>query len=309
MGFAVQKLDFRTGVFQIACAPNAGGPESAAIELKIFEDVLEGITTDPLGAQVDLRKELIAHLGQRITLLTDCRTPITPQSEELLVAIEVVDADAVAKTINKIMEAEPDAQKHVFEGQTIWEIINEPEEVVELKLEGPGFGSFVAEEDVQEDGGEILEEPLFANPAIAVVHGHLVFASQIDLIRNVLKRRDQRDSLAQAQDYQLVSDALEKLGARGDSFRSFTRTDEAYRTTYELIRQGRMPESESLLGKFLNRLLGADEEGVLRQQKIDGAKMPAYQIVRRYLGPAGLYARSEENGWFVSGCLLTKDAE
>ena len=31
--------------------------------------------------------------------------------------------------------------------------------------------------------------------------------------------------------------------------------------------------------------------------------------VRRYLGPAGVYVRSEDNGWYVAGCLLSKDVE
>jgi hypothetical protein len=70
-----------------------------------------------------------------------------------------------------------------------------------------------------------------------------------------------------------------------------------------------MPESETMLGRLLNRMLGPEEEGVLREQELDGSKMPDFQIVRRYLGPHGLYVRSHDEGWFVQGCLLTKEAE
>ena len=76
--------------------------------------------------------------------------------------------------------------------------------------------------------------------------------------------------------------------------RSFSRTDEEYRPTYELIRQGKMPESESLLGKLLNRLLGPEDEDVLREQQIDGSQLPDFEAVRRYLGPAGLFLRIEK---------------
>jgi hypothetical protein len=110
-------------------------------------------------------------------------------------------------------------------------------------------------------------------------------------------------------DYQIVGDALGKIGSNEDSVHVFTRTDEAYRPTYELIRQGKMPESKTLLGKLLNRLLGPEEEGILREQQIDGSKMPEFDAVRRYLGPAGLFVRSDEDGWFTAGCMLSKDLE
>ena len=88
---------------------------------------------------------------------------------------------------------------------------------------------------------------------------------------------------------------------------SFTRTDEAYRGAYELLRTGKMPESESMMGKMLNSLLGEGKEGVLRSQRIDGSKLPDYDMVRRYLGPAGLTMTSEPTGWLLTGFTLIKE--
>ena len=68
-----------------------------------------------------------------------------------------------------------------------------------------------------------------------------------------------------------------------------------------------MPEAESMFGKFLNRLLGPDEEGVQREQEIDGRELPKFEEVSKYLGPTGLFARSQADGWFLSGFLLTKE--
>ena len=79
--------------------------------------------------------------------------------------------------------------------------------------------------------------------------------------------------------------------------------------TYELIKQGQMPQAETLVGKALNSLLAPDEEGAVREQEIDGSKLPDYQAVRRYLGPAGMYVRTEKDGWSITGCLLSKEAE
>ena len=102
--------------------------------------------------------------------------------------------------------------------------------------------------------------------------------------------------------------ALDKLGAGNDCVRLFSRTDEAYRATYELVRQGKMPEAETLFGKLLNRLFEPEEEGVVREQYIDGSKLPEYDAARRYLGPAGFFVRSEDNGWSITGCLMNKQA-
>ena len=52
-----------------------------------------------------------------------------------------------------------------------------------------------------------------------------------------------------------------------------------------------------------------EEEGEMREQYLDGSKLPDYQVVRRYLGPGGFYIRSEDDGWSISGVLLTKEAE
>jgi hypothetical protein len=49
-----------------------------------------------------------------------------------------------------------------------------------------------------------------------------------------------------------------------------------------------------------------EEEGILRQQKIDGRQLPSFDTVRHYFSPAGLAVRSLDDGWFVVGATLTK---
>jgi hypothetical protein len=65
------------------------------------------------------------------------------------------------------------------------------------------------------------------------------------------------------------------------------------------------------LGKLLNAMFTSEdaEEGEIREQQLDGSKLPEFQVVRRYLGPTGFFIRTVEEGWSVSGCLLTKDME
>ena len=57
---------------------------------------------DPNGPKIDMRKELFVFLGDRISVLTDYKLPITTSSERLLFAIPAKDPKAVAKALEKL---------------------------------------------------------------------------------------------------------------------------------------------------------------------------------------------------------------
>jgi len=153
------------------------------------------------------------------------------------------------------------------------------------------------------------EEPHLPNSAVTVAKGHFMVSTHVDFLQRVLRDLEAEDHLPKSDDYQRVQTHLEKLSASSDSLRYFSRTDEEYQPAYELIRAGKMPESESLLGRVLNRLWGPEDKDVLRKQRIDGSNLPEFEAIRAYLGPAGGYMRSEPNGWYVTGVLLNKQAQ
>jgi hypothetical protein len=273
----------------------------------VFEEVIEGIKLDPKGPQVDLRKELVAHLGERATLLTDNKLPVTPQTQRVMLAIELTNPEAVARTLDKAMETDPNAEKREFNGHTIWEMVEEDTSELALSIDGPpGLGPFG---DGPAAEPEKEERPILPHSAITVANGHLIFATHINFIRDLLSGTAERQTLAESADYLAINHALDRLGGGNDSFRLFVRSDEAYLPGYEMLRQGRMAEAETLLGRLLNAVMAPEEEGVPREQQIDGSLLPDFQVVRRYLGPAGAYVKTEEQGWFTAGCLLSKDAE
>jgi hypothetical protein len=70
-----------------------------------------------------------------------------------------------------------------------------------------------------------------------------------------------------------------------------------------------MPEAETMLGKLLNHMLGDGKEGSVRKQEIDGGKLPDFETVRRYFGPAGISVVSVEDGWDITGFTTSKDLE
>jgi hypothetical protein len=270
---------------------------------EVFDDVLESIKTDENGPQIDIRADLIGYLGDRVTVISDLQIPITPKSERLLFAVPAKDEKHLAGVIQDWMETDPDTRKREIAGHVVWEIVDEKAELPMITIEGSPLDKPSGEEEVEEEE----ERALPPNSAVTVAHGHLFVATHIDILTKVLTEYENGAKLAQSADYLRVQAEIAAVAQPEQFGQSFTRTDEAYRGAYELLRTGKMPESESMMGKMLNSLLGEGKEGVLRSQRIDGSKLPDYDMVRRYLGPAGLTMTSEPTGWLMTGFTLLKE--
>ena len=221
-----------------------------------FEGVLEGLERDPYGPQVKVQKDFIAHLGQQVMVVTDYEVPITPQSERFLFVISLTNQKAIAATVKKFMESDPNASQSQFQGKTIWEIKEAEEELpdvdlVELDLLEP------AEEPQGNNGG--IGGGLTSS-AVCVTDGHLFIASHSDYLREIFSQDGKDTTLNSAGDYREVESALTQLMNGPVAARCFLRTDEVYRPTYELLRQGKMPESETLMGRLLNRMFTSPDD-------------------------------------------------
>jgi len=289
--------------FDEVIAGNEEGEES------VWEEALENMKEDPFGPQIDLREDLVRHLGQRVTLITDYLLPITPTSERLLLAIEAKDEAALAAVVKKSMETDDEIVRREFKNHVIWEVVEQQAPVDEfeaLDVDLPDGEDALGRGDDRDDI-PVEGERLLPHSAFCVAQGHLYVASHVDFLEKILTTADGGRTLGDAIEYKLVAKEIDELVHTEMSFRIFIRTDEAFRPTYELMRSGRMPESETMFGRLLNALLGDNDETELREQFIDASKLPDFQVVRRYLGPAGVCITTEENfGWFISGFLLNK---
>ncbi len=264
-------------------------------EKGVYRDVLESLRDDPDGPRVDIEKSIVAHLGNRITMITDNELPIGPKSERKVFAVNVTDEQPVAEAIAKLMQADKDAKKRDFDGYVIWEIVERTCEAPKLEIETPGEMTHTETETSPKHDDHFLP-----TSTVCVAQGHLFLASHIELLEKVLGQQKQHDSLAGATDFDAIS---KEAGALQPSpvLRAFSRTDLAFRPTYELIRTGQMPQSETLLGKFLNGVMGDGKDGVPRKQRIDGHALPEFEVVRHYFGPAGTVMSNLDDGWLLSG--------
>ncbi|MEX0714428.1 MAG: hypothetical protein WD278_18980, partial [Pirellulales bacterium] len=269
----------------------------------IWVDTLESYKNDPNGPQIDLERDMIAHLGRRVTIVTDYKLPITPTSQRHLVAIKASNADLLAKAIERSMANDPRVKRRSFEKHIVWEIIPEELVVLDVDIEGPGLREDLAVDDAEEQPVGVV----LPNSAVTVADGYLLVSSHVDLLEKILQDVAPRERLERDVDYRLVQAELAKLGSGPRCAEGFARTDEQYRATYEMFRLGRLPEMDTVFAQLLNAVLGEDKEGVIRKPQLDASKLPEYEVVRRYLGPAGSFVASEEQGWFVVGFTLSKD--
>jgi hypothetical protein len=277
-----------------------------------FETTLKGWKEDAYGPLVDVRKDFVGNMGQRVTIVTDYSTPITVSSERSLFAIEATDQRALAKTLEKWMSEEPDVERRELGDVVIWERVPPQAAVQQPQIEALGFSPLTMDDAEQPAASDEEDrDRVLPNSASCVALGHLIMASDINFLREILAGFGQNEMLTSSADYQQVATTMDRLAPGPHSTWSFARTDETYRPTYELVRQGKMPESETMFGKLLNNLLTTEvekEEGVLRKQRIDGTNLPSFEMVRRYFGPAGRAVRSDKDGWFLTGAVLNKEA-
>jgi len=266
-------------------------------EKGIFEDVIRSIREDPNGPRVDLRADLIGHLGTHCTAISEYELPIGPKSERIVFAIESTNSERLAETVRKVMANDPEAHRRSVGTFEVWEISQEQEELQEPEIEFDPVGAAAPRKPKEPKG--------LPNSAVCVAYDHLLIASHFDFLTEVLKPLEPRDTLINAFDYKSVAEDLDRLLPPEACGRFFSRGDETVRPTYELVRQGKMPQAETMLARLLNQVLGNGKKGQLRDQQIDGSTLPEFDTVRRYFGPIGAKIVALEDGWIIVGMALS----
>lgn len=280
-------------------------------EKGVWEDTLQSVKTDPNGPQIDIRDDLVAHLGGRGIVMRDFTLPISPHCERRLFAVEVANQEALMTSIERSMQGDPNVRELEIAGHKVWEISEEsapkddlPQIDIDEDTESEDEG------DGKDAGMEVKKLP---NSAVAVVDGYLLVASHIDFLERVISPINESDRLINDVAFQRVINEARRLN--GDAEKCavrFARTNEQYRITYELFRTGKLPEADTILAQVLNSLLSTEkeeEEGILRKPKLDGSKLPEFEAIESYLGDTGLIVSTEEEGWMATGFSINLEHE
>jgi hypothetical protein len=304
------------------------------------EEILDSILVDLRdardGPRVDLERDLVGNLGGRVTLVTDYQTPVGPKSERWIAGVKTSESNTVATALEKSLKNEANVRRREVAGFTVWEVVPEQQaaHTESLVIEVPGGRVQHADSDVEEfvafqpgksrfkqrgkrtQKQQQQQQRVIQNMALTVAYDHLFVASHVDLLERVLKQAGavqdagdgaKTDNLGAAADFSRVAEEMRTLGGGSVAAKFFSRSDEAMRINYELLRTNAMPKSQSILGKLLNEMFADGKPGSVRRARLDGSKLPPYDAVRRYLGPAGTFVVTEEDGWLVTGFMLAKD--
>jgi hypothetical protein len=139
----------------------------------------------------------------------------------------------------------------------------------------------------------------------------LMFASHVEMIRDSIVQANaatQSPLLAES-DYERVTSAItEHFGPEIGSAWQIVRNSLAYRVQYELFREGKLRQSQSMLASILDRLLQNEAEMRGKEQKVSGTKLPPFDQISHFLQPSGMMMRSTEHGWEFGSVLLARQA-
>ncbi|TWU26403.1 hypothetical protein Pla52o_02560 [Novipirellula galeiformis] len=272
---------------------------------EIFAPMIEGIRDDTDGPQIDLKKNVLPGLGDEVILLTDNTVPADVHSERMLVAVRLRNAKAIQVAVRKAMEVEPDASKiDVVPGVEVWRVQRGSES--DASFEADIFGDLGFDEETVEQA-----PPLLDHWAIAVVEdgkvpgdSYLMFSSHPELLIETVKRirKGESGGFAKLDEVKRVVDALKDLGAQEVSLSRIARTKLSLRAKYELLREGKLKDSDSVLASVIRRVFKDEEEG--EADPLDAAKLPPLSAIEKHLPEGGNFIVTEKDGWSLSGFYL-----
>jgi hypothetical protein len=272
-----------------------------------FEKALE---TTRIEMNVDV-SDVISKFDDQIYVITDTSLPIQEDSEQIAIVVPLKsDHEYVYENIKKSWPH----QHREFElaGHRIVEI-DDSIGAEELEIDEDDIWSdpeFNGEEEVVE---EEVDEPtfsLFAKRFCATTSEHLLVCNNLEFMEKLLSD-EAKPGLRDAADYQRVSASLDEMvELERVSFRQFERIDRVIRTNYEMMREGKMAASNTVLARILNHVFMSQNENTdkVRQQQIDASQLPSDfdKQVAPYLGPSGWVMETTNDGWLITGCLLER---
>nr|QEO74398.1 hypothetical protein [uncultured bacterium] len=246
-------------------------------EQGVWKETLTGWAKDPKGPKVEVRKDIVQHLKNKMVQVMAFQSPITGDSERQIAAFEADPAGAVDKPIDRMLSSDDTAKKTMI-GQS------------------PAF--------------EIYEDDQRKPPAKSIVCVHqntILSTSHADMLAKLLTPPADAKPLTELATFKAVAEELKKFGLSQISIHQFGQTDRQVQAYYELYRTGKLDElkGKSMAGSLLKQIAADDPKGAANARPAaDASKLPEFEKVRQFFGANGTLGVSEENGWFLKGVVL-----
>jgi hypothetical protein len=236
-------------------------------------NLVEQQLVGPNGGQpLSFQNDVFGPLGDRITVISDFKKPITEDSQRMLVAVALEDTKAFQGTLARLLELAGAApQKREFQGTTIYDFdVNLPNQPAGVQAG--------------------LSKPI----SIAIAKDTLFLTTDTTLLEQVL--RPGNPTLAESASYQSVAKEYPEKA----SGLSYVRPDESARLSYDLVKTGKFE-------KALQQATAARGREIPDIGKlIPGDKLPDFSVFAKYLSLGGGFSTMDEEGFLMTGFTLRR---
>ena len=223
----------------------------------VLDQVKQGLA-GPNGEGIDIERDVIGPLGDRITIVTDFKKPITEKSQRVLLAIALEDGAAFQETLNKVFQlvgSNPDSR--TFQGATIYDFDIPAEFSDQAGLTGP--------------------------ISLTIAKDTLFVSSEPSLLEQVL--RPDGPALADSDEYRAVAKYYPESGTT----RTYERPEEQARAFYSMLQSGQLQQA-------LEMAAANDPDAPDFGKVLDPAILPDFDVVKKYLAPSGGFGAMSSNG-------------
>lgn len=239
-------------------------------------NVLEQQLVGPNGGEpLNFKKDVFDPLGDRITLISDFKKPITEDSQRMLIGVALEDQKAFQSTLDKLVALAGGApKKREFQGVTIQD------------FEMPNLPN-------NPNGGNQIKGPI----SVAITKNTLFISTEQTLLEQVI--RGGAASLAESTAYQAVA---KEIPASVSSL-TYTRPEESARLTYDMLKNGQF---EKALAQGAAAGGGALDLSKQFGKIFDKDKLPDFAVFAKYLSAGGGYSVMDDDGLSMTSFSLRK---
>jgi hypothetical protein len=274
-----------------------------------FEDVLKEMKEVP-DFKVDI-KRMVQSLGNRITVVATTEEPIDESSEKMLVGIELnkgVDAEWLIQSIGRAVKGK--VKKLAGFTCVVDDQVETAEESGGLEIDIEGLDDDEDDDDEADEDAIPPRITIFNRRIMVIKDGFLFICNDKNYLKKIISRKPST-AFAGSSDLMRLTETLDKLSDSSKvRFRMFSRLDQMLKTNYEMMRTGKMADSETFVARLLNKVYGKKAGGdAKRVQQIDGSQLPLdyEKEIAPYLGQAGWVMETVDTGLLFSGCVLAKE--
>ena len=272
----------------------------------VFRNMIDGAKNDPKGAQIDLENDVLPTLDDDVWVIRDTKLPVTSDSQRVLGAIRLKDYARLAPAFRRLMDFEQTATKlDAAAGIDAYRM--QPEE-------DPEFGDietdiFDFDDDEPEDDASD-QQPLLDHWAIGIVRSggdagdYLLVASHDAFLLEIATRIQagtSGETLAADPDVQTLQNFLREMAGPSVAGHNMLRMRLSFRPRYDLLRQGKLLQSDSIGASIIRRFVQSD---TLDPDDVRADLLPPFEKIERHFPNGAMFFETIDDGFSMTGFFL-----